>query len=334
MKPNDKFITIKHNLIKINLLLQELVLQPRINAIKWSKITRQTPNIKIGYPGQHLVSLITGMSGEGTGGRGNDLIDGSEVKSCSRIDPLDKCQKCDGPVARLELVCVKCGSKNIKRSNDSKWLFGIKSEDDLNILTNKVQRIVLILADYPNFDNEDYDTLRFQSFEIWTNSDRGRNFVQIMKNYYNKIYLEHKKNNVEKNPAPKNFWPYQYQFYMCNPILTFSCIVTNANSEPVVEITDYVKPEDDRTHLPSVIMPASILSDEEVEIIFKEAKREELELMFKNNFKNMYSKIEQSSSNEKKESLIGIDEVLRSYLSLRDTDKISVAKNKYSRRVY
>ena len=96
MRPNKKFITIKDTENKIKAFLNELVLQPRINAIKWSRITKQTPNIKIGYPGQHLASLITGMEGERTGARGNDLIDGSEVKSCSRIDQLDLCKDCKG----------------------------------------------------------------------------------------------------------------------------------------------------------------------------------------------------------------------------------------------
>ncbi|WP_373481401.1 hypothetical protein [Geminocystis sp.] len=44
-------ITINDNKNLIKELLLELVLQPRINALKWSKITHQTPNIKIGYPG-------------------------------------------------------------------------------------------------------------------------------------------------------------------------------------------------------------------------------------------------------------------------------------------
>src|SRR3989344_3815007 len=113
MQPNKKLITISNNLKQITQLLGELVLQPRINAIKWSVITKQTPNIKIGYPGQHLASLIAGMEGERTGARGNDLIDGSEVKSCSRIDQLDICKNCDSPVARLEEKCSNCGSADI-----------------------------------------------------------------------------------------------------------------------------------------------------------------------------------------------------------------------------
>jgi len=160
MQPNKKFITIGDNLNKIKQLLHELVLQPRLNAIKWSAITKQTPNIKIGYPGQHLASLIAGMEGERTGARGNDLVDGSEVKSCSRINQLDICRSCRSPVARLEKRCPTCNSLDIERKNDSKWLFGIRNETELNLLLHRVKRVLLVIGDYPNFDDGDFNTLR------------------------------------------------------------------------------------------------------------------------------------------------------------------------------
>ena len=61
MQPKADLVTLTNNKEQIEKLLFELVLNPRIKAIEWSKITKQTPNIKIGYPGQHLASLITGM---------------------------------------------------------------------------------------------------------------------------------------------------------------------------------------------------------------------------------------------------------------------------------
>ncbi len=92
-------LTIKeHHLAARKALLQELVLQPRLKALEWSKVTKQTPNIKIGYPGQHLASLITGIEGSRTGARGDDLRDGTEVKSCSRVDQLDTCSNCDSSI--------------------------------------------------------------------------------------------------------------------------------------------------------------------------------------------------------------------------------------------
>lgn len=267
MKPDLDFITINNNRKLIEQLLHELVLEPRINALRWSGITHQTPNIKIGYPGQHLASLVTGIKGSKTGARGDDLEDGTEVKSCSRIDQMDRCKDCKAPVARNEKVCLDCGSSDIQRKDDSKWLFAIKSEDDLKLLTEDIPRILLILGDYPKFKMEEYDTLRFQCFEIWTNRDRHQKFKDIMSSYYHNIYLVNKNNNPQKTPAPKNFWPYRYEFYLCNPILTFSCIVTEASTRPNINIDTYIEPSTDRSEVESIWMPSSLLNKTEKKII-------------------------------------------------------------------
>lgn len=334
MQPNQKLITIADNLNKIKQLLEELVLQPRLNAIKWSAITKQSPNIRIGYPGQHLASLITGMIGERTGARGNDLIDGSEVKSCSRIDQLDLCLDCKSPVARVEEKCSNCDSSNISRKNDSKWLFSIRNEVELDVLLHSVKRILLVIGDYPSFDSGNFEVLRFQAYEIWPENIRNRRFAEIMTNYYNKIYLAHKKKSPSKTPAPKNFWPYQYQFYMCNPILTFSCTVLNANKKSSIEISHYVEAGEDRSTLPSVLMPTAILTDKEIDFIRKKAKESELLNMISPEAKKHVKNIKRTSPSEIRKVLIGVDETLRGYLPLRDTDRISTAKLAYTRRVY
>jgi hypothetical protein len=44
MKPRSEYITITDNKNRIIKLLQELVLDPRIKALEWSKITKQTPS--------------------------------------------------------------------------------------------------------------------------------------------------------------------------------------------------------------------------------------------------------------------------------------------------
>ncbi|WP_418685211.1 MamI family restriction endonuclease, partial [Akkermansia sp.] len=142
MQPDISKISIKNNLKQIKDFLTEVILSPRKNMIKWSKITNQTPNLKIGYPGQHLASLITGMQGTATGARGQDIIDGTEVKSCSRVDQLDKCEDCKSNVLRLQNTCGLCVSKNIRTQNDSKWLIGIKNEKELDLYLNKIPRIL------------------------------------------------------------------------------------------------------------------------------------------------------------------------------------------------
>lgn len=328
MKPDTSKVTIGDNKNQIIKLLDELLLNPRLDLIRWSRITKQTPNVKIGYPGQHLASLVTGVEGSRTGARGHDLIDGSEVKSCSRIDQLDRCLDCKGPVARLETECAECGSTRIKRNNDSKWLFSIRSEDELRQLTQDVGRVLLMIGDHPNFDQGDYSTLRFQAFEIWPNSPRARHFVTLMENYYYKLYLGHIEKNPTKNPAPKNFWPYSYQFYMCNPIKTFSATVLDSDSAPKTTVDYYVEPDADRSELASELMPGSLLMPPELEQVAA-LPDHELEQLVDGvtpaRFRNL-------PNAKRKHALKPLDETARAHLTLRDTDVPTPHARAYARR--
>lgn len=330
MLNREKYITISENKNRIESLIMDLVLKPRIKALEWSKITRQTPNMKIGYPGQHLASLITGVEGSRTGARGDDLLDGSEVKSCSRVDQLDSCKDCKQKVLRIEKLCPKCNSSRIKRMDDSKWLFSIKSESELKLLTNTIDRIFLTIADYPYFSENDFDTIRFQAFEIWNNLERHKIFGKIMTNYYHKIFLEHIKKNPKKTPAPKNFWPYSYQFYLCNPIKVFECIVKNANSIPEIAISHFVEPKNDRSLLESELMPTGLLNLNEIELLIQNVPDSILIPQLVN---GSYYSLSNNITKRKFTTMIPyINEETREYLYLRDTDKIVEAKKKYFRR--
>lgn len=332
MKIEAKYITISDNKNRIEQLLMELVLEPRIKALVWSQITKQTPNMKIGYPGQHLASLITGVEGSRTGARGDDLIDGTEVKSCSRVDQLDSCKDCKQKILRIEKVCPHCGSAKIKRMDDSKWLFSVKSEAELKLLTIGLERVFLTIADYPNFANNDFDTVRFQAFEMWNNTERHKHFGSLMTNYYNKIFLEHISRNANKTPAPKNFWPYSYQFYLCNPVKVFDCTVANANTSPKINITHLVEPNFDRSLLIPESMPTILLSQVEINLLIEKVPEDILtpQIIKSSDYKSLIK-----NKNIKKKIariLPFINEQTRSYLGLRDTDKVVEAKTKYSRR--
>lgn len=130
-----------------------------------------------------------------------------------------------------------------------------------------------------------------------------------MRNYYEKIYLGHKEKNSAKTPAPKNFWPYSFQFFMCNPIKTFSCIITNANTTPLILIDYFLDPKENRSSIESEPMPISLL------------KKEELTYLV--------TKLNLTKAQVKELSFI--PENMRAYLSLRDTDTISEAKTPYIR---
>ncbi len=336
MKPKKEYLKISNNEHLIRKLLEELVLLPRIKALDWSKITKQTPNMKIGYPGQHLASLVTGVQGSRTGARGDDLEDGSEVKSCSRVDQLDTCNECKKKVLRIEDKCPHCGSVNLKRMDDSKWLFSVKSENELNLLTKEIDRVFLTIADYPNFDDANFDDIRFQAFEIWNNCERHKYFSEIMDNYFHKIFLEHIRRNPNKTPAPKNFWPYSYQFYLCNPVKVFEATVINANNSPEIIIKSLVTPEEDRANLTPERMPTSLLNIKELTLLAEDKNQYSLSSLLSkgktfNDLKEIASK-KSINKNKLLTTLPFLDESARGLLHLRDTDKVSEAKAVYNRR--
>ncbi len=277
MLPKKELITIQDNEQKIKNFLQEIVIAPRKNIEKWAKETGQTAGLRIGYIGQHLASLVVGMKGTNTGARGKDIIDGSEVKSCYRIDQVDTCKDCkrggykkeDARVVRYETKCPRCGSSNIKRNNDSKWLFSIRNEDEYKDLVNNTERIILVLGDYPEFDSKNFNKLRFQVFEIWVQSERSKVFKQRIEYYYEKVYLPDKQRYEKKDknspPAPENFYPDKIPFFFSNPVLVFSCIIDEENN---INIEKYVQPHTDRTSEPYISVPTKLFTPDDIKKYF------------------------------------------------------------------
>jgi hypothetical protein len=70
-------------------LIKEQIIDQRLKLHKWRELTFQPAQIDTGYIGQHLVSLVSGIPGGGFRGKGDDLADGSEVKSANFLDSKD-----------------------------------------------------------------------------------------------------------------------------------------------------------------------------------------------------------------------------------------------------
>lgn len=258
---ND-YISIFNNEQKIQEFIRKIIIHPRSEVRKWSEITRQTPSFKIGYIGQHLASLISGVQGSGSAARGDDLMDGTEVKSCNKIDQLDKCKNCGEPVLRYENKCRNCNSQNICRKQDSKWLFSIRNEGDLeHYLT--LNRIILIIMDYPDFNINNFNKIRIRAFEIYPKNPECSVFVTLLRNHYYNIYVP--KNKAQANTNPMNLHPYSYQFYKCHPKLVFSCSVDNCysldDSEINIEISHFDLPNEPRNT--ELRMPTNLLQKNE-----------------------------------------------------------------------
>ncbi len=263
MKPDKSKISITDNKNLIIQFLEDLIIKPRQDIQKWANITKQTPSLKIGYIGQHLASLILGMEGGRTGARGHDIIDGTEVKSCTKVDQADKCRDCNKRVMRSETKCSHCGSKNIKRNDDSKWLFSIRTKEELLQYKNEIKRILLLISDYPYFNENNFETIRFEAFELYKDDDRMSVFYDLLADYFYNNYKP--KIDANKKTAPMNFHPYKYQFYMCNPVKIFSCHIENIDTKnPEILIHHYIEPAIDRSTLPTENMPVTTLSKKEL----------------------------------------------------------------------
>ena len=111
----------------------------------------------MGYVGQHLTSVVTGHPGGRSGARGHDLIVGdgfAEIKTCYRVDQLGVCgdSSCGGAVAAVELLCPLCGTDDISRKDDSKWLLTPRSEAEVQQMFEAVS-FYLVLFDFAERDS-------------------------------------------------------------------------------------------------------------------------------------------------------------------------------------
>lgn len=230
--------------------IKDLYLDPRNLVRKWSKITNQTCQIRFAYPGQHIASVITGIKGRGTAARGDDLSDGSEVKTCSRADQLSECNSCGAKVLVWQEECPVCKSHDINVKTDSHWIFSIRSKNELNLLLNKVPRIILILFDK---ESSETDNIRLR---IWVVDSKNKYVQEFFIEYYYNNYLK------KENPAPCNLHPLLYDFFLMTPKIIFHADIRFKEREVDIIFWDVKNPKIEE-------MPTSLLTIQQIKEIFK-----------------------------------------------------------------
>lgn len=124
-------------------LIKDLYIDLRAKVNAWSKITQQTPQARMGYVGQHLVSVVTGYPGGKSGARGYDLVIDDErhgeIKTCYRVDQLGSCNAC-GAVVPLSsysgstTISVANIKNVIKKYSPSARVNGLNKEKLLQLL--------------------------------------------------------------------------------------------------------------------------------------------------------------------------------------------------------
>lgn len=215
-------------------LLEDLFINLRGNTWKWAEITKQTPQARMGYIGQHLVSVVTGFEGGRTGARGADIIipgedRTAEIKTCYRVDQLGTCKECKQKVSTWEEKCPnkECKSSNIDRKDDSKWLFSPKSKEEVKALLNE-KWIYLVLFEFKDINVKDSPI----DVKIFRVDPRSPGFSNMIVDYFFNI------RSKSKSKAPFNFWPWSPKFYLCEPVLIYGATIDDGKVRTTIFPTD------------------------------------------------------------------------------------------------
>ena len=212
-------------------LIQDLFVDLRNKVNKWAALTKQTSQARMGYIGQHLTSIVTGFPGSKTGARGDDLVlpDGkhSEIKTCYRVDQLGECKSCHAKVATFDKICPSCGSENLVRKDDSKWLISIPSTEfaqkEFDDLFKNVNFYFVL------FEFEELNDPETIVISIWSVDPCNKGFAYCMLDYYKNIWSK------SKSHAPFNLWPYSLKFELMAPLLIYrSRIDKKGNIETIL----------------------------------------------------------------------------------------------------
>lgn len=205
-------------------LIKDLYINLRNEVNAWAEITYQTPQARMGYIGQHLVSVVTGFPGGKSGARGYDLVMGNgkygEIKTCYRVDQLGRCGNCGAVVSSLEKECSSCGSKNIIRKDDSKWLIGIQHDEEFKQVLDPLSYF-FVLFEFEEIHNIDNNNI---VASIWEVDPKSKGFGYCMMDYY----LNIKANS--QSGAPFNMWPYQFKFAITQPKLIYRSLIKGDGS--------------------------------------------------------------------------------------------------------
>lgn len=210
-------------------LIKDLYVDLRRKVNMWSEITQQTPQARMGYIGQHLVSVVTGYPGGKSGARGYDLVMANEmygeIKTCYRVDQLGSCNDCGAVVSSLETQCAVCRSTNISRKDDSKWLISIRNHDEFAKLLDPL-RYYFVLFEFESISDSANNTI---IASIWEVDPKRKGFAYCMIDYYLNI------RSKSTSQAPFNMWPHMLKFALTEPILIYRARILN-DGEIITEV--------------------------------------------------------------------------------------------------
>ncbi len=244
-------------------LIEELYIELRKRVNFWSSVTNQTSQARMGYVGQHLTSVVTGYKGGKSGARGKDLVIDddrfAEIKTCYRVDQLGKCQSCGATVLPIETKCPVCGKDNITRNDDSKWLIGIRNDEEfLHIIDPTFY--YLVLFDFEELNDPNNGKILAQ---IWRVDSKAPGFWMAMVDYFKNIRAK------STSKAPFNLWPYQLKFYLMRPTLIYKSVIKPDDTITTVIFPGINDEIEEKMPNPTVYYRATNLTDSILEQLAK-----------------------------------------------------------------
>ena len=162
-------------------LIKEQIVDQRIKLHKWRELTFQPAQIDTGYIGQHLVSLISGIPGGGFRGKGDDLEDGSEVKSANFLDSEDakgsvaprwnfQCNDEEGMESFLSYPSIFLVSVDLSTQNNQRFrIWKVNPREHVNL--NKRYHEWMEVLGRPKLQSADRPGVNFQLFPPRLKSD-------------------------------------------------------------------------------------------------------------------------------------------------------------------
>jgi hypothetical protein len=238
-------------------LIKDIYIDLREKLRIWSEITKQTAQARMGYIGQHLVSIATGYEGSKSGARGRDLNippkDFAEIKTCSKVDQLGQCKDCKCTVSVNESECSQCGSTNIIRKDDSKWLISIRNDDEFEKILSPMFYF-LVLFEYSDLTQQEGDILA----SIWRVDPRNLGFALCMIDYYINIRSQ------SSSKAPFNMWPYMLKFDIMKAELIYQATICSDNA---IDTTFFPGEQEPVPHLVEELQTYSRSSNLDVQVV-------------------------------------------------------------------
>ena len=121
---------------------------------------------------------------------------------------------CHAAVSSIEPACSICGSENIDRKKDSKWLINIRDDAEFSRILEPAYYYFVLFE--PIESHSDVQV------SIWQADPKTKGFAYMLMDYYLNI------RPASESHAALDLWPYHIKFCLTQPTLIYRSTITAA----------------------------------------------------------------------------------------------------------